>query len=391
MSTPTSRPLARRSSAKQHCRHPPSPKQLPYPNAPPETSSADSDVPWMDTEEQPIKDSIQKLTRVGARSRSIFTIPEEFREATSRAAGHVRNYTFFENPMLNATELAQLILESWADALHDTGKKLERPKIIDSYLRSIHSRTRAHLVCECKRSIIEVYQLTHLSQPEIADNVQALLFQDRFICCQDGRQTDQRHFRAKEITEVIFRKYFSGTKMRGNFDDAFFNSINEVFICLVTSAMRHCLKGWITGSCEETPKSHEFKYETTIATYKRFFATCEAHSPRMRHLLLATIKADLRERLIAAQPMINLESDQPLNIDDSFCYEQELAEELARATTLPRRQNLQAIRQLTDDLGDSIEKDLEPPPYLPLTINITPFFTMMSVILTTLMMTTMMI
>ncbi|KAF8414715.1 hypothetical protein EV426DRAFT_700360 [Tirmania nivea] len=253
----------------------------------------------------PAQDSIQKPIRVEGRSRSIFNIPDQYRDATARAAAFVRYYTFFENPMLNPNEIAQLVLESWVDAIQETGQNLENLKVIDSHkLHSIHSRTRAHLVYECKKCIIEVYKLNHLPQAEIADNVEALLFQNRFICCQDGRETND----------------ISGSKKLWSF----FDSINEVFICLVTSAMRHCLKGWTTGIYEERPKSQEFKYETTIRTYKRFLATWEAHSPWMRNLLLATIKADLCERLIATQPKMDLESDQALTIDDSSRFEQEL-------------------------------------------------------------------
>ncbi|KAF8415920.1 hypothetical protein EV426DRAFT_706044 [Tirmania nivea] len=267
-----------------------------------------------------VQDSIQKPIHIGRRSRSIFNIPDQYRDTTARAAAFVRYYIFFENPMLNPNEIAQLVLESWADAIQETGQNLESLK----KLCSIYSRTHAHLVYEYKKCIIEVYKLNHLSQAEIADNVEALLFQDRFICRQDGRETDQRHFRAQEIMEVIFRKYFSRIKMQGNFDNSFFDSINEVFICLVTSAMRHCLKGWTTGVYEEPSKSQEFKYETTIRIYKRFLATWEAHSLRMCNLLLATIKADLRERLIATQPKMDLESDQALTIDNSSRFEQEL-------------------------------------------------------------------
>ena len=43
------------------------------------------------------------------------------------------------------------------------------------------------------------------------------------------------------------RKYFAGIKMRGNFDSEFFDNINEVFVCLVGTAIRHCLKSWETG------------------------------------------------------------------------------------------------------------------------------------------------
>jgi hypothetical protein len=53
--------------------------------------------------------------------------------------------------------------------------------------------------------------------------------------------------------------------MRGHFDDTFFDSINEVFICLVTSAMRHCLKAWTTGVYVEPGRNADFKYETTAS------------------------------------------------------------------------------------------------------------------------------
>ncbi|RPB27431.1 hypothetical protein L211DRAFT_803068 [Terfezia boudieri ATCC MYA-4762] len=81
-------------------------------------------------------------------------------------------------------------------------------------------------------------------------------------------QTDQRHFRATEITGIIFRKYLAGIKVEGDFDDTFFDSMNEVFICLVTSAMCHCLKAWSTGVYVEPSKTGEFKYGTTVKTCK---------------------------------------------------------------------------------------------------------------------------
>ncbi|KAF8458589.1 hypothetical protein BGX38DRAFT_1138674 [Terfezia claveryi] len=66
---------------------------------------------------------------------------------------------------------------------------------------------------------------------------------------------------------VIFRKYFASVKMRRNFNDTFFNSINKVFICLVTSVMRHCLKSWTIGVYVEPPKTGDFKYNTSISTW----------------------------------------------------------------------------------------------------------------------------
>ena len=154
-------------------------------------------------------------------------------------------------------------------------------------LHSILSRTRAHLIYECKHNIIQLYGLNTLAQRGIAKRVKWLLEEDRFICREDGRevdayitrriiavesqqltvrQTHQRHFRAKEITDLIFRKYFAGPpKMRENIGESFFESLNEVFICLVVSAMRHCLKAWRTGIFEQPS---EFKYVTAQSKYQ---------------------------------------------------------------------------------------------------------------------------
>jgi len=92
---------------------------------------------------------------------------------------------------------------------------------------------------------MEVFGLRKLAQADIADKVEYLLHNDRFICRADGRevvlhvlrrfeypmkliraQKNERHFRATEITEIIFCKYFARVKMRGHFDDTFFDSIN---------------------------------------------------------------------------------------------------------------------------------------------------------------------
>ena len=82
--------------------------------------------------------------------------------------------------------------------------------------------------------------------------------------------TFQHRFKDAEITEIIFKKYFAHSKMRRYYDDKFFDSINKVFVCLVTSAMRHCLKALVTGQWVEPMKSYEFKYESGICKFKGY-------------------------------------------------------------------------------------------------------------------------
>ncbi|RPB18308.1 hypothetical protein L211DRAFT_854245 [Terfezia boudieri ATCC MYA-4762] len=134
----------------------------------------------------------------------------------------------------------------------------------------------------------------------------------------------QRHFRASEITEVIFRKHFASVKMWGNFDPSFFDSINEVFICLVACVMYHCLQTWSTDVYIEPAKNADFKYVTTVSTWNAYLSN-------VRKLLLAAIKADLRARLANSQKSGLLESKEPPQINNASAFEAELKKELFQA------------------------------------------------------------
>ncbi|KAF8414789.1 hypothetical protein BGX38DRAFT_1281675 [Terfezia claveryi] len=168
---------------------------------------------------------------------------------------------------------------------------------------------------------MELFGLNKLSQGNIATQVNYLLVQDRFIYQEDRQETHQRYFRAIEIREIIFQKYFVMIKMRGNFDETFFDLINEVFISLVASAMHHCLKAWMTGVYVEPLKIEVFNYNMTVTTYKRFLATWYAHPSNG-----------------------SLESNQPLKISDTSAFEVKLIQELHEAT-----QAIQLVRQRIPD------------------------------------------
>ena len=74
------------------------------------------------------------------------------------------------------------------------------------------------------------------------------------------KQICGHQFRASEIVTVIYELFFQRQKMRGNRDTTFFDEINPVFVCLVASALQHCLKEWKGG--DRTKVLVEFKYET---------------------------------------------------------------------------------------------------------------------------------
>ncbi|KAF8414577.1 hypothetical protein BGX38DRAFT_1320781 [Terfezia claveryi] len=75
-------------------------------------------------EEEELGLTIQKPPRVGPRSRLFFSVPDEYKELVRRAASHVRHYTLFGNPMLNAEEIQQLLSVTWVKAQEETGETL---------------------------------------------------------------------------------------------------------------------------------------------------------------------------------------------------------------------------------------------------------------------------
>ena len=59
---------------------------------------------------------------------------------------------------------------------------------------------------------------------------------------------------------LIHRIYFRRPKMRGNRDVEIFGKMNDTFICLIATAIQHCLKEYRSGKLAEEPV--DFKYET---------------------------------------------------------------------------------------------------------------------------------
>ncbi|KAF8414939.1 hypothetical protein BGX38DRAFT_1246750 [Terfezia claveryi] len=203
---------------------------------------------------------------------------------------------------------------------------VERIKPVDTYLKSIHTRTRAHLVAECRHTIIKVYGLNHLYKDDLKIEVEKLLDNDRFICRQATREELKNRFRAEEIVKVIFQKYFYSKRMKGNRDPGFLERINGVFICFVSTAMRHCLKMWKTGEYKDN--GLEFKYETTWLSYNRLWLTWNGNKPEIQDLLVKNIKADLARRIAANVKIVELESGEPPEVEDQLSFEVNLRKEL---------------------------------------------------------------
>ena len=112
------------------------------PNAQHNPSRLDSDLGSIDEGHQDTVIVMESSSLVRLRSRSFFQVPDKYKDLTTRTATHVRDYTFFENPMLNADEITQLLTESCADAQKEWGQTLEPIKVVDAYVSNIPYTSR---------------------------------------------------------------------------------------------------------------------------------------------------------------------------------------------------------------------------------------------------------
>ena len=141
---------------------------------------------------------------------------------------------------------------------------------------------------------------------------------------------------------VIYQRYYKDKKKQGHREPDFMNQINGVFICLITSAIRHCLKAWRTG---EFVKGRDFKYETAWGrlnnqinlavqlmkpdAYERVYKTWNTWpTPNIADMLLKNIKTDLARRIAVEVKMEDEESTKVPELEDANKYLEELRREL---------------------------------------------------------------
>ncbi|KAF8455618.1 hypothetical protein BDZ91DRAFT_801362 [Kalaharituber pfeilii] len=186
-----------------------------------------------------------------------------------------------------------LVNEAWAEGDEKAGKTAEPTRESTRYLKSIHSRTRSHLVSACASSIMEVYGLEGETIEDRRTKVAELLDKDRFLCPEQYRpktKIPKRYFNALELVTIIWQYYFSGPRMKGKRDPIFLDKINGKFLCLVASTMRHCLTFWATG--ELTPKESrtDFNYANCANMHRRIWRTWKKYKPEVKGALLIAIK-----------------------------------------------------------------------------------------------------
>lgn len=96
--------------------------------------NASNDIVDINQEDSEPLLEVKKPSKRKRRSRSVFVIPDQYKESTIVASNYIRYFTFFENPMLNGDEMDRLLIEAWADTMKTTGKKLEQIDVVESHV-----------------------------------------------------------------------------------------------------------------------------------------------------------------------------------------------------------------------------------------------------------------
>ncbi|RPB18125.1 hypothetical protein L211DRAFT_854434 [Terfezia boudieri ATCC MYA-4762] len=234
---------------------------------------------------------------------------------------------------LSALDIINLIDEAWEGAQDQEKSYLRRTKACEQVLKSIHSRNRSYIVHECHQKILRLYRLDYKSKEEVAKKVDWLLHKDRFVCREEQRERP---------------------KMRGKRVGKFFDNINHVFICLVAAAMQHCLKELKTG---EATEAIEFKYEMAAATFHCLQNTWGLYDEKVRTLILANIKADLRTRIGGFDKKAEMEASDPCAVVEGESYISELQNELKNTMLAQNLVGSDALSEETRNQGNTVVKE----------------------------------
>ncbi|KAI5842200.1 hypothetical protein DFP73DRAFT_528150 [Morchella snyderi] len=113
-------------------------------------------------------------------------------------------------------------------------------------------------------------------------------------------ETYRLRFLAPEIIETLYYKYFDGVRMREVKDPEFPVRNTPTFICLISTAIWHGIRAWLTGTYVK-PDHFQSQNESVVKTFNRMSNTWKGRSRQNHKATLEVIKDNLREKVVHAQ------------------------------------------------------------------------------------------
>ncbi|KAG0124271.1 hypothetical protein HOY82DRAFT_618026 [Tuber indicum] len=207
------------------------------------------------------------------------TLHGEERTVFENAADMVLYHTWFVNRIVKPAENDAVLKSYWVKAATKLDwTDVEMGKSVMTFLKSIQSSARSHLVSESKKAVEDLYHFAHKPPNEIK---------------------------------------YTGSRMRGRTDNMFLKWRNDVLICLTTACMYHALKAWSSGSLVQSP---DFSALTAQNIYLRQRATWQGLPPEVRQKLVDDTKKRIKKMLWQGLFIHDQESGAPLEVKDAVAY-----------------------------------------------------------------------
>jgi hypothetical protein len=216
----------------------------------------------------------------------------------------------------------------WARACQRHGTQCTKPIEGSPHLSSFRKKMNAarHLLVYQVKTTVFNHELKNLPDAkERAKRVGWLLDDDRFTCPTDDPESDclDDRFQSVLLAQATYDRFYARSGLRGHTNTDFLEQINGTYICLISAAVYHTLKGWRSGNWR-IPS--QFRESTVRIVYTRLKATWDSFPPDLHAGIIEGHKGYVKAELAKYGFITVEESAVPLperNIEASIARSQQ--------------------------------------------------------------------
>ncbi|KAI9881831.1 MAG: hypothetical protein M1823_006457 [Watsoniomyces obsoletus] len=236
------------------------------------------------------------------------TLTEAQEDVFDAVKPKLQNYIWLEQPFPDQKDLIWVTRVLWEEAENSLDGQRVYSERCQKQMNAVIARSRGHIVADAKNTVTSLYcfpkalpgQKTPVKDL-VARRVKYLLEKDRYICAEEGYETRndpwqsfKYRFLNPAISEVIFVRFFKGSKKVSWRDPGFLEAINGTLVCLVATVIGHCLKQWSTGELE--PRI-EFGSRTNSDVFQRHVSSWNSGGSHRQTAILEFIRDAIERKL----------------------------------------------------------------------------------------------
>ncbi|KAF8434408.1 hypothetical protein BGX38DRAFT_1275492 [Terfezia claveryi] len=239
----------------------------------------------------PSKTKAVKGTPSQKRNRSITQFTGFLRDMTESAGNRIEHITLFEEPFPDPQRMEDMLNKVWRETEVEYQKDHSRDNKIDSYLRSVQSRTRSHLVSEAKKNIAFLYQFDQNTLKQyIQDHIGRLL-----------KQIDSH------VLRVIARVVVIG-----------FGRKKQLTLSIISISMARRNSAISTQRLEsgECAITFEFSYVNCSDVYKRLLSQWRQYPTSVQEMIVKVTQSEIVKKGQQSGKKVRWQQDAAYEVDD---------------------------------------------------------------------------